>query len=195
MRNIIGLSLLGILAAASTAAAQYPPYQNPYGGGGYGSPYGGGYGNNPYGGIANGAGAYRGPNAPLSPYLNLLNGGSPAANYYNFVRPNTFSPFRAGAFNPFAGGGGRQTFFPTLRDIDDDEFPRSKKYNQKSSDGVEEERVHMAPTGHPAAYGNTMGYFGLSSAQGGAGSAGQHTMNPTGGTGTPSGTGSTGIRR
>ena len=114
MRRIIGLSLLGVLTAASGATAQYSSTSG-------GNPWGGGYGGNlsQYGGINVGAaGAFRGPNAPLSPYLNLLGNGNPAANYYNFVRPNTFSPFRGGGFTPFAGGGGRQTFFPTLRDID-----------------------------------------------------------------------------
>jgi hypothetical protein len=172
MRRIIGLSLAGVLVAVATAAAQY---QIPSAG----TPWGGGYGGNlnQYGGINAGAsGAFRGPNAPLSPYLNLLGGGNPATNYYNFVRPNTFSPFRSGAFSPFAGGGGgRQTFFPTLGDIEEEDFQRSTKYRPE---GEKEDRVHMAPTGHPAAYGNTMGYFGLQG--GGTGSAGSHSMKPTG---------------
>ena len=70
-----------LLATAGSAAAQYPyPYQQP------------GYANPP-GGIA-------GP--PLSPYLNLLNGGNPAVNYYNFVRPQLALQQPA----LYGGGGG-----------------------------------------------------------------------------------------
>jgi hypothetical protein len=184
MRCIIGLSLLGLLSLTASAVAQFPPN---YGGnqyGGFGGGWGGGFGSNfnPYGGINVGAaGAFRGPNAPLSPYLNLLN-PNPAVNYFNFVRPNTFSPFRGAGLSPFPAGG-RQSFFPTLSDIDEEDFPRSSEYKVKLPNGEEETRVKMGPTGHPAAYGNTMGYFGpLTTSQGGIGSAGNRGMKPTGST-------------
>jgi hypothetical protein len=65
VRHLFLLSA-GLLVTAGPATAQYPyPYQQP--------------------GYANPPGGMAGP--PLSPYLNLLNGGNPAVNYYNFVRP------------------------------------------------------------------------------------------------------------
>src|SRR5262245_24031187 len=177
MRRIIGLSLLGMVALASGVMAQYPPN---YGGTPWGRGYGGYGGYEGLGPHPGAAAAFRGPNAPLSPYLNLLGGGgNPATNYYNFVRPFTYSPFRNASFSPFSGGSGRQAFFSTLRDIDEDDLEKSVRYRPE---GDKEDRVHMAPTGHAAAYGNTMGYYGpMTAAQGGPGSAGSHAaMKPTG---------------
>src|SRR5690348_6570512 len=82
---------LGVAAAAGFAApadAQYPDYPYPAGGApGYQMPY-------PYPPAAAAAGSfmpnyYNRQNQPLSPYLNLLRGGSPGVNYYYGVRPGT----------------------------------------------------------------------------------------------------------
>src|SRR5713226_9128309 len=69
--TLSGLTVTGLLwlAIAGTANAQYPG--SPVQGGAYGG-FGAG---NPYG------------RPQLSPYLNLLRGGSPAANYYLGVVP------------------------------------------------------------------------------------------------------------
>jgi len=61
------------VAIAAPVIAQYSPYTQP----GYGSGY------SPYSGL--GYGPYGRPS--LSPYLNLLRGGNPAANYYLGVVP------------------------------------------------------------------------------------------------------------
>jgi hypothetical protein len=71
--TLSGLLVTGVfwLAITGTAQAQYPgsPAQGgPFGGGGFGA-------GNPYG------------RPQLSPYLNLLRGGNPAANYYLGVIP------------------------------------------------------------------------------------------------------------
>ena len=44
-----------------------------------------------------------------------------------------------------------------LRDIDEDDLPRSEIYKLKKEGKEDEERVRMAPTGHASAFGNTMG--------------------------------------
>src|SRR6266446_4651817 len=100
MRTIFGCSFAALLLLAATAAAQYPPYQNGFGG--YpGAPNGGYGGGQQYGGVPYGG-------SPLSPFLNLrggINGTSnPAVNYYNFVRPNLPNVNRMGGFNPGATG-------------------------------------------------------------------------------------------
>jgi hypothetical protein len=61
------LALCGLIGITAPAAAQYPG-GNPTGVGG------------PYGNVPRMA-------PPVSPYLNLLRGGIPAVNYFNFVRP------------------------------------------------------------------------------------------------------------
>lgn len=72
MRRTIPITALsGMLAVAAPAAAQYP------------ASVGGQYGNQPQGAFQPRVGQ------PVSPYLNLLRGGDPGVNYYNFVRPFT----------------------------------------------------------------------------------------------------------
>jgi hypothetical protein len=97
------------------------------------------------------ANMYNRGNQPLSPYLNLLRGTDPAVNYYYGVRPGTTPGGSAGMFGS-PGSGPRQTFFPgadTLSDLTDD--PRDAKM--------------VAPTGHPAAFNNTLNYFGATAGQ------------------------------
>ena len=83
---------------------------------------------------------------PLSPYLNLLRGGSTAVNYYYGVRPGTQPAAFTGMFNQTAAGP-RQTFFPVVDTLADltDELPTG---------------VRVAPTGHPVGFNNTLNYFG-----------------------------------
>ena len=82
--------------------------------------------------------------APLSPYLNLLRGGNNAVNYYYGVRPGS-QPGSTGMFNQ-GNVGQRQTFFP---------------YFDNLSELADEPRDvnRVAPTGHPAGFFNTLGYF------------------------------------
>jgi hypothetical protein len=189
MRTIVGLTLAALLAVSVAGAhAQYPygGYGGYPGGGypGYGG-YPGGYGGgNPiYGGYM--GGVQRGPiSSPVSPYLNLLNGGSPAVNYFNFVRPGLYGPNRqfGGGFmgSPFA----RPPFFPTLQTIDEEELPGQRNLPKKNENDPDEPvRVQLPPTGHAAGFNNSMGYFGpLMAAQGGIGSAGRPAAAAQGGT-------------
>ena len=153
---IIGFLLL----SASAARAQYPY------GGGYGG-YQGGYGGS--------AGNYRGPGATLSPYLNLLNSGNPATNYYNFVRPGMYNPNRFGPNAPTGPGFGRSSFFPTLQHLDEEDLPGQKNLPKKNEkDDTEPVRVQLPPTGHGVGFTNSLGYFGpMMATQGGIGSAGR----------------------
>jgi hypothetical protein len=123
----------GLLAAAAPAAAQYPfPYQ----------PAGGQYGTQQQN-------AYQPRVAPpVSPYLNLLRGGDPGVNYYNFVRPQlqaqsplaTAPPTIASAYAPE----------DVLLDPQDplSRWPR--------------------PTGHPAGFNSYQMYFNTSGTMGAA---------------------------
>ena len=101
--------------AAGSAHAQYRP-------GGYG---GTGY-NNPYG------------RQQLSPYLNLLRGGDPAANYYAGVLP----AFQQRAVNAQYGSA--------IVDLD------RRVYGPGEGDIGE----LTTSTGHPTAFLNTASYFG-----------------------------------
>lgn len=88
-------------------------------------------------------------NQPLSPYLNLLRGGNPAANYFYGVRPGTIGG--AGQFGPgpsLAMGGNRPPFFQQQQMLQDPlELP-----------GAEPGYV-LPPAGHPVVFNNTLGYF------------------------------------
>ena len=89
---------------------------------------------------------------PLSPYLNLLRGTNTAVNYFYGVRPGTQSGAFTGMFNNQGNLGPRMTFFSgadTLSDFSDE--PR--------------DAMKVPPTGHPAAWNNTLNYFGPTSGQ------------------------------
>jgi hypothetical protein len=88
---------------------------------------------------------------PLSPYLNLLRGGNNAVNYFYGVRPGTQSGAFTGMFGQ-NGNGPRMTFFAGADNL---------------SDLLDEPRdaTKVAPTGHGAAFSNTMNYFGPTSGQ------------------------------
>jgi hypothetical protein len=103
--------------------------------------------NNPSGYAQTGT---RGPAQPLSPYLNLLRGGNPAVNYFYGVRNNGF----AGGF----GSGGNFSGSP---------FGRFVPVPDTLSELPEDNRdpLKLGPTGHPTAFGNTLGYFGVTSGQ------------------------------
>jgi hypothetical protein len=87
---------------------------------------------------------------PLSPYLNMLRGGNPAVNYFYGVQPGT----QSNAFMGIFGGAGSQrlTFFPGADYL---------------TDILEEPRdaTKVQPTGHPAAFNNTLSYFGTTAGQ------------------------------
>lgn len=86
---------------------------------------------------------------PLSPYLNLLRGSNPAANYYFNVRPGTIGLGARGVGGaPFlAAGGNRTLFFPQLATAPD----------PIGGDGGS--GTVLPPAGHPVVFNNTMGYF------------------------------------
>ncbi len=86
---------------------------------------------------------------PLSPYLNLLRGGNPAANYYYGVRPGTIgmTPRGIGGAPFIAGGGNRTPFFPQLAVAPD---PTGTAGDAGSV---------LPPAGHPVVFGNTLGFF------------------------------------
>ena len=81
----------------------------------------------------------------VSPYLNLLRGGNPAANYYNGVRPE----FQQRTYN--------QQFRTTLQELE-----------QRQAAGLTpEDELEPLPslpsTGHPTAFNNLAGYFNTTS--------------------------------
>jgi hypothetical protein len=86
---------------------------------------------------------------PLSPYLNLNRGGSPAVNYYYGVRPGTIGG--AGTFGGAAAlalGGARPPFFPQVTQTPDPvDLPGPG------------EGYALPPAGHPIVYNNTLGYY------------------------------------
>ncbi|AWM38845.1 hypothetical protein GobsT_29290 [Gemmata obscuriglobus] len=120
----------GGLVTCATASAQYPmsPYYQP---------------------PAAMPNVYNPANQPLSPYLNLLRGGSPAVNYYYGVRPGTVGGTGQGLGAPFtAGGGQRALFFPQMASAPDPLQPR-----EAAPGSV------LPPAGHPTVFNSTGGYF------------------------------------
>jgi hypothetical protein len=85
---------------------------------------------------------------PLSPYLNLLNTGNPAVNYFYGVRPGLQSGGYLGPYAPQPGTnlGPRQTFFPVV-----DSLAEYAPGDLPSG---------MPATGHPVGFRNTSNYFG-----------------------------------
>jgi len=136
--TLLSFTTAGLLFLATSAAhAQY------YGRGAYsqfGSPYGG------YGGAA-GIGAYHGYGGLgtsygpplLSPYLNLLRGGDPAANYFLGVVPEARQRQYNAQFANAVYNLDRSIYQPA----EGDELPEI-----------------TTTTGHPTAFMNTGSYFG-----------------------------------
>jgi hypothetical protein len=119
--------------------------------------------------------------SPVSPYLNLLNRGNPAGNYYNFVRPGLNGP--GPGFGGLMGGAfNRPPFFPTLQSIDEEDLRTQRNLPKKNENDPDEPvRVQLPPTGHAAGFNNAMGYFGpLMAAHGGIGSAGRQAAAAAG---------------
>jgi hypothetical protein len=120
------------LVCAGPAAAQYPSTFNSGGG------YIGGYAGPNYGAPAS---------PPLSPYLNLFQGGNPAVNYFNFVRPGLQAQQQ---YQQQQAGGG---------------FPLTEPYGLASGDvlyappGLDPTARYPSPSGHAAAFGNLGGYY------------------------------------
>jgi hypothetical protein len=107
-----------------------------------------------------GPNVYNRMNQPLSPYLNLLRGGSPAINYFYGVRPGLMSGGYGQGGGYYNQGFMRQTFFPQIDTL----------YELDETNGR-----GLPPTGHPFAYNNQMGYYGAGSL--GAGAAGMGMRN------------------
>jgi hypothetical protein len=147
MRRTIPISALCGMLAAAPAAAQYP------------APVGGQYGNQPQG-------AFQPRIAPpVSPYLNLLRGGDPGVNYYNFVRPFT-QPL--GPMGPATPPSLASAYSPEDVFLDPQD-PLSR---------------WPRPTGHPAgflsyqSYYNTLGTMGAPMQRPGAAQRQQQPMTP-----------------
>jgi hypothetical protein len=135
--SLLSFITAGLLFLATDAArAQY------YGRGAY-SPFGGAYGG--YGGVAgiggHGYGGIGSPYGPplLSPYLNLLRGGDPAANYFLGVVPEMQRRDYNALFSNAIGQLDRRLYQPN----EGDEVPEL-----------------TTTTGHPTAFMNTGSYFG-----------------------------------
>ena len=114
IRTLVALAALAAFFAGRPVQAQYvQPQVSPYGSGG------------------------------ISPYLNLLRGGSPAANYYLGVIPEVERRNNAAQF---AAG---------INDL----YRRSEAPLQEAT---EEILPTLQPTGHAVQFGNYSGYFGSS---------------------------------
>jgi hypothetical protein len=120
--TLTGLTVAGVLslAIAGTANAQYAGqgFGSPFGGAGFGSPYG---------------------RPQLTPYLNLLRGGSPAANYYLGVVPERERRSNAAQFGAAINDLEWRTRYGTAGELDLAE--------------------PITSSGHPATFLNTGSYF------------------------------------
>ncbi len=87
---------------------------------------------------------------PLNPYLNLFIGRSLGINYLQAVRPAIQANLNAPQSAPSATFGPRGTFFPP---------PGGDLDAQLAERGPAPERG-FSPTGHPAGFSNTLGFFG-----------------------------------
>jgi len=174
------LTIGALIAAAGTASSQsptqpFPGSQGPYGYGyGQAGPYaqpGFGYGPNGYPLVM--PNIFNPQTQPLSPYLNLFRGSSPAANYYYGVRPGTVGMTnRAFGAAPFvAGGGNRMLYFPQLASAPD---PLSA-----GTPGQPAQGDVLPPAGHPVVFGNTMGFFPSAGGQAGGARAGLSGLGAT----------------
>ncbi|MBX9626318.1 MAG: hypothetical protein K2X82_21140 [Gemmataceae bacterium] len=151
MRGKLLLGVGWLLAGAGAAAAQPPGYGFPPGGYGYGQ------GAQPYPGL-NPANVmpniYNPRTQPLSPYLNLFQGGNrnPAVNYYFGVRPGTIGGAGSIGGSPLvAQGGMRGPFFP--------QFATGADPGADPTAPPPANAAVLPPAGHPVVFGNTLGYF------------------------------------
>ncbi|QDU22186.1 hypothetical protein [Urbifossiella limnaea] len=155
MRTTI-LSAAALLGLAATAAAQQPG-GFPSGGLNYGVP---GYPTfNPQNAMPN---IYNPRTQPLSPYLNLMRGGSPGVNYYYGVRPGTTG---GGATYGAGGSGG---VGPRAGGFQFQYTPDDALLLPEPGEGYV-----LPPAGHPTVFNNTLGYFPSGPGAGGAGMGGQ----------------------
>lgn len=109
-------ALLGLLFLSSLASAQFA-------------------------GPIQGAVRYPGWQTPLSPYLNMLRGGDPAANYFIGVLPE------------FQRRQDRNTMYPAIQGLANQLPPRPGGFERDVD-------TPLGSTGHPVAFGYTGGYFG-----------------------------------
>jgi hypothetical protein len=122
--TVTGLFVTGLLwlATCGVAHAQYfgrPGYGGGYGAAGYGNPYG---------------------QPQLSPYLNLLRGGNPAANYYLGVLPEVDRRANTAVFGAAINDLERRSLAAAAVEPNLDE--------------------PITTSGHPTAFMNTATYFG-----------------------------------
>lgn len=143
MRTLMTLAAVGLCAGAANAQFPGQQYPSPQ----YYNTFGNSQQFNQQTVMPN---IYNSANQPLSPYLNLIRGGNPAANYYYGVRPGTVGGWNGGGGGaPFvAGGGPRASFFPHLASA-----PDPLEGENADPIGV------LPPAGHPVVFSNTMGYF------------------------------------
>ncbi len=139
MRAILaGACVLGL---AGSAAAQQPGF--PSGGQNYAVP---GFPTvNPQNVMPN---IYNPRTQPLSPYLNLMRGGSAGVNYYYGVRPGT-----TGGGAAFGAGSGNNVG-PRVGGFAFQSTPDDALVLPEPGEGYV-----LPPAGHPAVFNNTMGYF------------------------------------
>lgn len=121
---VVAIIVTGLASAAPRASAQYNPY----------SPFtNGGAGNrmmyNPYSGPT------------LSPYLNMLRGGNPAANYYMGVVPDRY----------------QRTFDAQIRN----NLFQLDSRAALSADLLDEGLLPLRVTGHPAFFLNYSPYYNI----------------------------------
>ena len=147
MRIRLWVAVGCVIGGAAAAAAQQPGYGYPQGGYGYG------YGMGGLGPPAVMPNIYNPRTQPLSPYLNLARGGNLATNYYYGVRPGTVggAGSMGGGVPAMAMGGQRGLFFPQLAVGGD---PGADPNAVQPTNAAV-----LPPAGHPAVFGNTMGYY------------------------------------
>ena len=172
--------VFGLAALALGGAAQAQVYGAPGAGGGTGAG-----GQNPAAGL-NGAFApnvYNRTQQPLSPYLNLLNGGNPAVNYFYGARPG-LNPAVSGLGGGFGGTGsavgppgfGNRYYLQPPTDFD--ELPSQPLEANR--------RLSILPTAaHPVTFGNGPGLGGGFRAAGRTGFGAQQPAGRGGSSTTP----------
>lgn len=152
MRGKLLLGVGCLVAAAGAGVAQPPGYGLPPGG--VGQPVPQYPGLNPGNVMPN---IYNPRTQPLSPYLNLFQGGNPAVNYYFGVRPGTTGGAGSlGGAPILAQGASRGPYFPQFAAGAD---PGADPTAPRANGAV------LPPAGHPVVFGNTLGYFPGSASQ------------------------------